>query len=149
MILSAAQEHLGMFSTNVIMAWGSSKLFKEPLLSSPSSIPDDVMALCGIAETPQINCHSWPFLSVCFFPLSPFAQFFFPPPALLFIQWFITEVFFMAWSSSLSSSHCSLCFMRNACPCLNVLIALIDDPGPLSSWPAEVWNSSKENWTLF
>lgn len=37
-----------------------------------------------------------------FFSLSPFAQFFFfSPPALLFIQWFITEVSFMAWSSSL------------------------------------------------
>lgn len=101
MILSAAQEHLGMFSTNVITAWGSSELFKEPLLSSLSSIPDDVMVLCGVAETPQINCHSWPFLSVFFFfSLSPFAQFCLSPPALLFIQWFITKVSFISWSSS-------------------------------------------------
>lgn len=100
MILPAAQEHLGMFSTNVITAWGSGKLFKEPLLSSLSSIPDDVMALCGVAQTLQINCHSWPFLSEFFFSFPPLPNSFFSPPALLFIQRFITEVSFMAWSSS-------------------------------------------------
>lgn len=54
----------------------------------------------GVAETSQINCHSWPFLSVFFFLFPPFAQFFFSLPALLFIQWFITKVSFISWSSS-------------------------------------------------
>lgn len=83
------------------------------------------MALCGVAETPQINCHSWPFLSIFF--LSPFAQFFLP----LFLS------LVHNWGSlyGLIKQHPpigSLCFwshfMRNACPCLNVLIVLIDVP---------------------
>lgn len=40
------------------------------------------MALCGVAETPQINCHSWPFLSHFFFA-PPLPDSFFLPPFFL------------------------------------------------------------------
>lgn len=86
------------------------------------------MALCGVAEAPQINCHSWPFLSLSlFFPSPPLPNSFFR----LFSLLFITEVPFMGWSGAPPSPPIgSLCFwshfMRNACPCLNELIVHMD-----------------------
>lgn len=83
------------------------------------------MALCGVTETPQINCHSWPFSFRFFFRYPPLPSSF----VLFFFLWFITKVPFMGWSSNPLPLACFWNhFMRNACPCLNVLIVLIDVP---------------------
>lgn len=110
MILPAAQEHLGMFSTNVITAWGSGELFKEPLLSSLSSIPDDVMALCGVAQTLQINCHSWPFLSEFFFLFPLCLILFFPSRSSFHSKVHNWGFLYGLIKQPPPSSHCSLCF---------------------------------------
>lgn len=83
------------------------------------------MALCGVAETPQINCHSWPFLSIFF--LSPFAQFFLPLFLSLVHNWG-SLYGLIKQPPPIGSLRFWSHFMRNACPCLNVLIVLIDVP---------------------
>lgn len=65
-----------------------------------------------------------------------FFQFFSSPPLpdsffLSLFLWFITEVPFIGWSSSsppIGSLSFWKHFMRNACPCLNVLIVPLDIP---------------------
>lgn len=125
MIPPTAQEHLGMFSANVITASVSGQLFKEPL---PLLSHFNTWWCHGPLWGRRNSSNQLPLMtfSFTFFPL-PFAQFFLP----LFFLRFITEVPFMGWSSSPPPIG-SLCFwshfMRNACPCLNVLILLIDVP---------------------
>lgn len=137
MIPPTAQEHLGMFSANVITASVSGQLFKEPLLLLSHF---NTWWCHGPLWGRRNSSNQLPLMTFSF-------NFFFSSPPLpnsfflFFFLWFITEVPFVGWSSGPPPIG-SLCFwshfMRNACPCLNVLIVLYRRPGLLSPWPAGV-----------
>lgn len=90
-----------MFSTNVITSSVSGLLFKESLLlPSPTSIPDDVMALCEVAEKLFKSTASHDLFIQMFFLSPPFPLFlsFLFLPLFSFSSFsvcFITEVPFM------------------------------------------------------
>lgn len=123
MIPPTAQEHLGMFSANVITASVSGQLFKEPLLLLSHF---NTWWCHGPLWGRRNSSNQLPLMTFSFkFFFSPFAWFFLPPFLSLVHNWGslywlikqpppIGSLFF--WSH----------FMRNACPCLNVLIVLID-----------------------
>lgn len=86
------------------------------------------MALCGVAETPQINCHSWPFLSFFFSLFPPLPNSFFPFFSVVHNWGPLYGLIKQYPPPPTGLLHFWRHFMRNACPCLNVLIALIDIP---------------------
>lgn len=114
------------------------------------------MALCGVAETPQINCHSWPFLSHFFFA-PPLPDSFFLPPFFLPPGYNWGSLYGLIKQpplpppplppATIGSLRSRRHFMRNACPCLNVLVALTDIPVFLSPphQPAEVFKKKFQN----
>lgn len=124
MIPPTAQDHLGMFSANVITASVSGQLFKEPLLLLSHF---NTWWCHGPLWGRRNSSNQLPLMtfSFNFVLLSPFAQFFLPLSLSPVHNWGslyglikqpppIGSLFF--WSH----------FMRNACPCLNVLIVLVD-----------------------
>lgn len=147
MIPPTAQEHLGMFSANVITASVSGQLFKGPFLLSSHFNTWWCHGPLWVCRNSSNQLPLMTFSFTCFFA-PPLPDSFFLPP--FFFLWVITEVPFMGWSSSppppphhpapIGSLHSRRHFMRNAFPCLNVLVALIDIPVfcPASPQPAKV-----------
>ena len=125
MIPPTAQEHLGMFSANVITASVSGQLFKEPLLLLSHF---NTWWCHGPLWGRRNSSNQLPLMTFSFnFFLSPFAQFFLPLFLSLVHNW--GSLYGLIKQPPPIGSLCfSSHFMRNACPCLNVLIVLIDVP---------------------
>lgn len=125
MIPPKAQEHLGMFSANVITASVSGQLFKEPLLLLSHF---NTWWCHGPLWGRRNSSNQLPLMTFSFIFFSlPFAQFFLP----LFLS-LVHNRGSLYGLIKRPSPIGFLCFwsyfMRNACPCLNVLIVLVDVP---------------------